>query len=38
MSRHDGMIHGFVSMIGALDDARESHAEMGRELRAALRV
>ena len=38
VSRHDDMIHGFVSMIGALDDARESHAEMGRELRAALRV
>ena len=38
VSRHDGMIHGFASMIGALDDARESHAEMGRELRTALRA
>lgn len=37
VSRHDGMIHGFASMIGALDDARESMAEMGQELRAALK-
>ena len=37
VSRNDGMIHGFASMIGALDDARASLAEMGQELRAALK-
>lgn len=37
VSRYDGMIHGFASMIGALDDARKSIDEMGRELRAALK-
>ena len=37
VSRNDGMIHGFASMIGALDDARASIGEMGRELRAALK-
>lgn len=36
VSRKDGMIHGFVSMIGALDDARASLGEMGQELRTAL--
>jgi len=36
-SRYDGMIHGFVSMIGALDKAQESIDEMGRELRATLK-
>ena len=37
VSRNAGMIHGFASMIGALDDARASLAEMGGELRAALK-
>lgn len=36
VSRKDGMIHGFASMIGALDDARASLGEMGQELRTAL--
>ncbi len=38
VSRNDGMIHGFASMIGALDDARASLAEMGQELRTALKL
>ena len=38
VSRNDGMIHGFASMIGALDDARASLGEMGEELRAALKA
>lgn len=37
-SHYDGMIHGFVSMIGALDKARESIDEMRRELRAVLQL
>jgi acetyl esterase len=37
LSRYDSTIHGFVSMIGALDDARKSIDEMGQELRAALK-
>lgn len=37
LTRYDGMIHGFVSMIGALDDARKAIAEMGSELDAALK-
>ena len=37
VSRNEGMIHGFASMIGALDDARASLGEMGQELRAALK-
>ena len=37
VSRNEGMIHGFASMIGALDDARASLGEMGHELRAALK-
>jgi acetyl esterase len=36
-SRYDSTIHGFASMIGALDDARDAIAEMGQELRAALK-
>lgn len=36
--RYDGMIHGFASMIGALDDARKSIDEMGKEIRDALSV
>ncbi|MGH3089259.1 MAG: alpha/beta hydrolase [Rubrobacteraceae bacterium] len=36
--RYDGQIHGFVSMIGAVDDARKVAGEMGAELRTALAV
>lgn len=36
VSRYDGMIHGFVSMIGAIGDARTSIEEMGKRIRAAL--
>ena len=36
-SRYDSTIHGFTSMIGALDDARKSIDEMGQALRAALK-
>ncbi len=37
LSRYDSTIHGFASMIGALDDARKSIEEMGQELRAVLK-
>jgi acetyl esterase len=35
-SNYDGMIHGFYWMQAALDSARELHAEIAREVRAAL--
>ncbi|MBA2375506.1 MAG: alpha/beta hydrolase [Rubrobacter sp.] len=34
--RYEGMIHGFASMIGAMDDSRKVAQEMGGELRATL--
>lgn len=37
VSRYDGMIHGFTTMIGALDDARKSIEEIGNELRATFK-
>lgn len=33
----DGMIHGFASIIGALEDSRKAMDEMGQELRSALK-
>lgn len=36
LRRYDGMIHGFVPMLGALARAREAVADMGRALRTAL--
>jgi len=35
-SNYDGMIHGFYWMQAVLDGARELHAEIAREVRAAL--
>lgn len=37
VNRYEGEIHGFTSMIGALDEARDAINEIGRELRAALK-
>lgn len=36
LRRYDGMIHGFVPMLGALARAREAVADMGRALHTAL--